>query len=298
MPAPTDDEATPTDETVVEVDPPLEGETAEVVVADEVAAESVEADEAEELVVSLGEEPAEDVEAQQAEKTPWVRELRKTNRELVRNTRRLEEENARLKGATAQQQAVVVGNKPTLEACNFDEEQFATELEAWTERKNTAARQRTEREQAEQAQRTAWQARLDAYNRSKTALPVKNFDEAEENVQNTLSVVQQGILLKGAKKPELIVLALHNSPKKLKELAAINDPVDFAIALGEVQATMKVENVKKPPAPDRRPTNTGAAVNAAAASRNLEALHQKARETRDYTAYYAAKREQEKRKSA
>jgi hypothetical protein len=91
----------------------------------------------EEVVVSIGDEaaPASD------EAPEWVRELRKQNRELQR-----ELAEAR-KGKSPE--IPEVGDKPTLEACEFDEERYEQELNGWLDRKAKADRAKSEAEQSQ-----------------------------------------------------------------------------------------------------------------------------------------------------
>jgi hypothetical protein len=161
----------------------------------------------EEVVVSIGDEaaPASD------EAPEWVRELRKQNRELQR-----ELAEAR-KGKSPE--IPEVGDKPTLEACEFDEERYEQELNGWLDRKAKADRAKSEAEQSQAKAQEAWTAKLAAYKDQSAQLGAKDFANAEEEVTSVLSPHSKSILIQGAENKALLVYALGKNPAKLRELA-------------------------------------------------------------------------------
>lgn len=208
--------------------------------------------ESEEIVVSIGEEtppPEEEVRAPE-----WVRELRKSHRELQRKNRELEQ---KLQTTTTENKPVVLGKKPTLEDHDYDAEAFETALSNWYERKRQADEAEVQARRAEEEQQKAWQSKLDNYNKAKTELKVKDFDDAEGFAQEVFSVTQQGVMLQGAENPALVIYALGKNPKKAKELASINDPVKFAFAVAKLETQLKVTNRKASTAPEKIVTGTG-----------------------------------------
>lgn len=98
---------------------------------------------------------------------------------------------------------------------------------------------------------------MDNYNKAKTELKVKDFDDAEGFAQEVFSVTQQGVMLQGAENPALVIYALGKNPKKAKELASINDPVKFAFAVAKLETQLKVTNRKASTAPEKIVTGTG-----------------------------------------
>jgi hypothetical protein len=221
----------------------------------------------------------------------WVRELRKQNRELIRENREL-----RAKHTDAAPSATVVGKKPTLEACDYDESKFETELEAWHARKRKAEGEDEARRKAEEAEAAAWQAKLDAYGKRKSELKVRDFDDAEEQVKASFNVTQQGVLLQGSDNPALLVYALGKNPNKAKELAAITDPVKFAFAVAKLETQLKVTPKKATPLPEK-PIRGSAAVTGAVDS-NLERLRAEAERTGDFTKVFAYKQQQRAKRAA
>lgn len=239
------------------------------------------------VIVTIGEEsPPSDEDEHRAPE--WVRELRKTSREQARLLREKEQEIARLKGESAPE-AVKVGEKPTLEGCDYDTEKFERELEAWHGRKRLADEEQRKKDEEAKAEQQAWQAKLDAYGKGKTELKVKDFEDAEANVQEHFSVIQQGVILNGADNAALLVYALGKSPAKAKELASIKDPVKFAFAVAKLETQLKVTQKKDVPPPER-PVRGSAPVSGSVSPSRLEDLRAKAQKTGDYTEYLALKR--------
>ena len=265
----------------------VETEEVETEETEQVDGETPEAEQSEddEIVVTIGDEspPSEDEEGFKGPAPDWVKELRKANREKDKRIRELE-----AKANQAADTKMALGNKPKLEDYDYDAEQYEQALEAYHERKREHDSVEAEKRKAEEAQQREWQAKLDAYNSDKSKLKIKDFDEAEMVVQETLNQTQQGIILHGADNPALLVAALGLNPKKAKELAAINDPVKFAFAVAKLEKELKVTNRKAPPPEKTLSVNAG--ISSAVSGSTLERLADKARQTGDWTDYFAAKR--------
>jgi len=236
-----------------------------------------------EVTVSIdGDAPPEEDD----EITPqWVKDTRKANRELIRRNRELEEQVA---NQTQQPKAIELGAKPTLESCEYDETKFVTEVEAWTARKAEIARIEAKKAEETNKVETEWKSQLDTYVAAKKVLQVKDFDDAEGVVKDTLSVVQQGIIVRVASKPALVVYALGKNPKKAKELASITDPIKFAFAVANLEKDLKV--TKKAPAPERK-VATGSAPLSGKVDPQLERLRADAAKTGNYSKVSEYKRQ-------
>lgn len=229
-----------------------------------------------ELVVTIGDEPA--AEEDEAARAPeWVRELRKSDREKTRKLREQEAEIQRLRTQNAPA-AVVLGEKPTMETCDFDEGKFEVALESWHARKKEIDDLARKKSEEEQKSRDQWNSSLADYAKKKTELKVKDFEDAEESAKEVLSITQQGVIVHGAKNPALVVYALGKNPKKAKELASIADPVKFAFAVADLETQLKTTTRKAPPPPER--TVKGGAQGAAVDSQ-LERLRAEAEKTGD-----------------
>lgn len=201
------------------------------------------------VVVTIGEESAADEGEDQARAPEWVRELRKSNREKDRVIRELQ---AKVSQANPAPSSVVLGPKPTLAACDFDEDKFEADLTAWHERKREVEDKQREIASAEQKAKDAWQAKLNEYGKAKSALKVKDFEDAEASAQEVFSVTQQGVILNGSENAAVMMYALGKNPKKAKELAAITDPVKFAFAIAKLETQLKVTPRKIVPPPERQ----------------------------------------------
>ena len=229
-----------------------------------------------EVVVSIGDDAPPEEDASAASAPAWVRDLRKQNRQLIREKRELEQ---RIVSAAPSQQAVVVGAKPTLAACDFDEEKFEAELDAWHSRKREADDQQRKQKEAEQTMQAAFNAKLEAHNKAKAELKVKDFEDAEAVVDEMFSVVQRGIMIQGAKNSATLKYALGKNPKKAKELAAIADPVSFTWALAQLETQLKVTPRKAAPVPER--SIRGSAPSSAGGDSKLAQLQAEADKTGD-----------------
>jgi hypothetical protein len=245
----------------------------------------------EEVIVTIGDEPA----PEPPEAAPeWVRELRRVNREREREIKELRDKLA-AKEATPPP-ATDPGKKPTLEDHDYDTEAYEREITAWYERKRNADAEITRQLQTEQEQQKAWQAKLEGYGRAKAELRVPDYEEAEAVAQSTFSVPQQSIIVAGAENPALLIYAMGRSPAKAKELAAITDPVKFTFAVAKLEAQLKVTPRKAPPAPEKQIRSTGGVPVSGAVDSTLERLRDEAAKTGDMTKVIAYKRQKAAKK--
>lgn len=251
-----------------------------------------EAGESDEVVITIGDEPAPAANDEETQQAPqWVKDLRREHREVLRQKRELEKKLAE-KEATSAPAAVQVGEKPTLESCEYDENRYETALTSWHERKrqadDQAAKQRKEQEDAQ----AAWQERLTSYQTAKGALKVPDFEDAEAVVLAALNQTQHGIIVHGANDPAALTYAIGKNPAKLKELAAIKDPVKYAFAVARLETQMKVTHRKAAPAPERKVG--GSAAGATSMDNTLERLRAEADRTGDRSKVTAYLRQQQK----
>ena len=245
------------------------------------------------VVVTIGDEQPPE-EEQHAQAPAWVKELRKSQRELQRENRELK---ARLQQGAAPQAepAIVLGKKPTLEDHDYDAEKFEQSLADWYEKKRQVDAQAEQARKAQEAQQAAWQEKLNGYQAAKAALKVPDYEDAEHVATETFSVTQQGVMLQGADNPALVIYALGKNPKKAKELAAIADPVKFAFAVAKLESQLKVTNRKAPPPPEKTMRGTGPV--SGAVDSTLERLREEAARTGDMTKVIRYKAEQRRKQS-
>lgn len=245
-----------------------------------------------ELVVSIGDEPTEsdDIDPDGKPAPSWLKDLRKANQEKARENRRLKEQIEQLKRTATPAAPVTLGEKPTLESCDYDATKLATELDAWYARKSEVDAQQAEVEKKVKAEAEQWQTTLAAYGNAAKTLKVPDFADAEDTVKDTLSVTQQGIIVHGADNPALVVYALGKNPKKAAELAAIADPVKFAFEVAKLEAKLKVKTTRTAPAPETRVRST--VPGASSVDNQLEKLREEAAKTGDMSKVLQYKRRQ------
>lgn len=285
-----------------------ETRTPDEIEADRVEAERLAAEAAAgagntELVVAIGAEPslgseedADDAPIDDAgtPPTPLIKELRKKARDDAKRARELERERddaiARAAaGGVKPPPAVVVGDKPTMESCDFNAANYETELAAWYERKRVADEAEERRKGEQKQHEKAYEERLGAYKTGAASLKVSDFDASEKAIEAGLSKVQQSILVKHAKNAALLVYALGKDAAKLKELGAIVDPVEFAVKLALLETEIKtVQRPKFKPEGRVQGGGTGAPATGATA---LEKARAEAERTGDYSKVARLKRE-------
>jgi hypothetical protein len=282
-----DDEAHTTD-----VDEAGSGETKDTADTSHTDDENSDADDTaasdDEVVITLGDEKPNPEDDENQQDSAAIRQLRAANREKQQRLRELEQ---KLESITKQQQpqATAVGEKPTLDGCDYDTDKFEAELDAWKERKRQADAEQKQRTEAEENARKDWQAKLDTYAKRKTELKVKDFEEAEETFKTATSVTQQGVILSGSEDPALVVAFLGKNPKKLAEFAAIKDPVKFAFAVAKLETQLKVTPRKAAPIPEK--VVRGSAPVTGSSDSQLERLRAEAEKSGDYTKVHQYRRQ-------
>ena len=245
------------------------------------------AEEEEDVVSINGEAP--DPETEDDDRAPeWVRDLRKEYRNEKRRAKELEQKVERLeRGNTPASQPI--GLKPTLESTDYDTERYETELASWYEKKRTHDDQQNVVQSQQKAVQKEWETKLESYHSSKAELKVKDYDFAEDVVQDNLSVMQQGMIVQGADNPALVVYALGKNPKKAKELASITDPVKFAFAVAKLETNLKVTTRKASSRPEKK--ISGTARPSGSVDNTLERLRTDAEKTGDYSKVFQYKRQ-------
>lgn len=243
-----------------------------------------------EVIVTIGEEappPEEETRAPE-----WVRELRKNHRETVK---KLQEAEKRLQALTVETKPAELPKKPTLEDFDFDADRYESALADWFDLKRRHEEEASKAKGAEEAAKADWQSRLESYGKAKGELKFKDFDEAEAEAAEALTVTQQGIIIQGSDNPALVMYALGKNPDQRKKLSAISDPVKFSFAVAKLEAQLKVTNRKAAPPPEKIVNGTGRV--SGAIDSTLERLRADAEKTGDYTKvrqYRMAQRNKEK----
>ena len=274
-------------EAVEEEEVEAEADEAEVEAeADDGETEAEEEDES--VVVTIaGETPPQEDEEETDRAPEWVRDLRKQYREEKRRNRELEEKLASMGGGS--QSDIQLPEKPSLEKADYDTDRYEQELAAWYEQKRKYDEAEAAKQAEQQAVEQEWKQKLEGYQSAKSDLKVRDFEDAEDTVQETLSVTQQGMILQGAENPALLVYALGKNPKKAKELASIQDPVKFAFAVAKLETNLKVTKRKASSKPEK--ALSGTARPSGSVDSTLERLRAEAERTGDYSKVFAYKRQ-------
>lgn len=242
-----------------------------------------------EALVSIeGEESHQEDDAKAPE---WVRNLRKSQKELQRENRELKK---KLEQSPSKPAVEPVGKKPSLDDFDYDTDRYESALDGWFKRKDAAERAEKEVEESKRTQEQAWQRKVDNYAESKKQLNAPNFDDAESSVFAHLSVTQQGIIIQGADNPAAVIYALDNHPTRLAELAALKDAIPFAVAMAKLETKLKMGTKNAPPAPERRLTSSGSGKQGALDNK-LDKLRADAEKTGNYTKLHQYKMEQKKK---
>lgn len=279
----------PDEKEVIDLEPAAETAPDPVVEGETPPAEAEET----ELVVSIGnEEPTPDPVAEEARQAPeWVKELRKQNREYQKRIRQLERNTQAAPAAQGETNAAPP-KKPTLQDVDYDTGAYEARLDDWYKAKAKFDQQQAELQRKQDDINKAWIAKLASYNTAKAELKVRDFDDAEAAMMDTLSVTQRGIILDGAKKPAIVMYALGKNPKKAAELAAIASPIAFAFAIADLERELKVTSRKPSAAPEQIPS--GNASKSGSVDNTLERLRDEAGKTGDFTKVMAYKRQQKR----
>ena len=234
-------------------------------------------EEEEEIVVSIGEQQQEE-----PSETEWLKDLRKSWKSYKKENRQLKQELDRIK-QEQQPQAKTFdpGPKPTLEACDYDTDAYDKKLDTWYGNKQRFEEEKKRQIEAQSQVDRAWQEQLNRYQERKSKLPVKDYDEVEMIVEDILNPTQQGIIVQGSKNPELVVYALGKNPKRAAEIAAIQNPVNFAFAIAELESQLKTSKRKVTTQPEKTVASIGRI--SGSVDSTLNKLRQEAEKTGDYS---------------
>lgn len=272
------------DREVLELDPESELKDAEGT-EDEQEQPNGEADEPESE--DEGDEPTETLigfEGDEEEAAPASEGESSVIRDMRRKLREKERRIAELEAGSAPTK-IEVGEKPTLESCEYDEERFEQALTSWHQRKAQADDLDRQQREAEEKERETWAKRAKAYEANKQALAIPNYEDAEGEVFTTLSEQTQALIML-TEKPAALVYALSRNPAKLEELSKLN-LVQAAMLIGKLEDKLQMTK-RKLPQPDRPVRGNAAPANA---DKELARLEKEADRTGDRTAVIRYKRQ-------
>lgn len=215
-----------------------------------------------------------------------LRDLRKANQDKRKENRELQKRLKELEQKLAPPK-VELGPKPKLADYAYDEEAFDSALDSWLEQKAEVDNQKIKEQEELNKQQQQIQQIEQSYEDGKAKVRGVDFDEAEENLSSVLDVTQQQVLKYAPSSAALMVARLHKSPQTLDKLAAIKDPIKFAVEIGKLEATAMQKQVRKAPKAEKRVsgnTTTGGI------EAQLEKARKKAEASGDMTDVYRLKK--------
>ena len=206
--------------------------------------------------------------AETEDDTPVIRKMRQRLREAKRRERELTRQMEQ--AAQAETPPPDVGERPTLDQFDYDEDAHAEAVMEWLGRKMQADQKAAEeRERAERLNK-AFEAKKAAYEVNKARLNAPDFDSAEAAIKSTFTPTAQGVMLAAAKEPERVVYALGKSVALREALAKVqDDPIAMAAEIGRMESRIQLKPRKPATQPERR-VQGSASTGKSAVSRDFE----------------------------
>lgn len=220
----------------------------------------------------------------------WVKDLRKQHAETQKENRELK---ARIEQQQQSQPTAVpkLADRPKLEDFDYDEGKYADALDKWFDDKRKVDAAQEEQRKAGEARQREIDSYQSNYVKEAQSLKRKDFQDVESDVIAALSPDQQG-LVKFLDRPAAFVYALGRYPAKLRELAAIKNPVKFVVAAAKLEKDLKVTSrTTDKAAPEGRVTSSTGAPAAGGGEKKLEQLRAEAEKTGDYSKVHSYKRQ-------
>lgn len=196
---------------------------------------------------------------------------------------------------------IEVGDEPTLEGCEWDEDKFKAEWRGWNERKTQAGNAEADAKRASEARDAEWRGYEDKYRAKKASLRVsqETKDAAEQSIIAAFPAHMQGAMIRYADDPAKVMLALHQNPRALERLSKESDPLLLMRQIWKMEETLTTKNSKRKPAePESRTVQRGSApMGAGGGEKERAKLLKEARDTGNRTkliAFDVAQREKAK----
>lgn len=218
-----------------------------------------------------------EAEAEQASESSTIREMRARIRELQKQ----------VKATPAQK--IEIGKKPDLwEDCEGDPDKFEAELRAYDKRVADAKAQESEENERQQAATAEFETEHNIYREQKARLNRPDFETAEIAIETSMSQAQQSVLLLAAKQKAPLIYAIGKNPKRLAELAKITNPIKLAVAVNELERSLKVTPRKSVEPEERQRGSAPSSISGG--EKALEDLRERGRKTGNMQPYLDAKR--------
>lgn len=212
--------------------------------------------------------------------SPNFRELRNLVKERDRELAIVKKRLAELDKPAA---AIDVGDRPTREQFDWDDEAYDKAIDEWNERRLRA------QQQADQPNDLQEEAKQDVQ-RLTTGISTLAYSDAQEVAKaatEALTAEQQFVIASAAKEPAKLIYALGKNPERLKALQDIRNPVKFIAEVARMETQMTTRT-KSPVPPEQH--RSGDARPAQSTDKEMARLQKQAEATGDYTAVLAYKR--------
>ncbi len=191
--------------------------------------------------VTFGDEPEDDTAPDLPKR---LRDIIKERDKELAILRRRDAEAAELR----KPQPIDVGEEPTMESCDWDDDKFKAEWGAWKERSVRAELAPVQEDDL------AAQAKKDV-ERLNTGLATLAYSDAADmtaTAKAALTPQQEFSIATVAKDPATLIYALGKNPAKLAALTAETNPIRFIAAVARMEDSMRVGK-KAVPNPEHIP---------------------------------------------
>lgn len=218
--------------------------------------------------------------------TGLVKHLRNTIKEKDKELREARKQQTHQ--PVTQQQLTPPPRMPQLsdEGIDYDDAVYSQKVQEWAESNARYQSQKAEQERQQQSLQQAHQQKIASYQERVKSLRVSGYQQAEQSVIEEVPEQIQAMIIHFAEKPEMVVLALGRNAELRQQMANATDPVAVGRLIGSIESKAKImpKPKNKPAATPEVKGGTGAVLN------NLDKLKEKARETGDWSQYFAAKK--------
>lgn len=232
-------------------------------------------DEAGEEVIGFGDEEEDDD----------APDLPKRLRGLVKDRdRELAQARKRIAELERPDAAIEVGDRPTRDQFDWDDDAYDKAIDEWNERR-LAAQQQGERPNDLQAEAQQDVQRLTTGIASLSYADAKDVAPA---AMDALTPEQQFVIASAAREPAKLIYALGKNPERLRALQDIKNPVKFIAEVARMETQMTTRT-RTPPAPEN--IRTGDAKPSVATDKEEARLEKEAQKTGDRTALLRYRRQ-------
>ncbi|WP_323083921.1 scaffolding protein [Providencia alcalifaciens] len=218
--------------------------------------------------------------------TGLVKHLRNTIKEKDKELREARKQQTHQ--TVTQQQLTPPPRMPQLsdEGIDYDDAIYSQKVQEWAESNAKYQSQKAEQERQQQSLQQAHQQKIASYQERVKSLKVSGYQQAEQAVIEEVPEQIQAMIIHFAEKPEMVVLALGRNAELRQQMANATDPVAVGRLIGSIESKAKImpKPKNKAAATPEVKGGTGAVLN------NLDKLKEKARETGDWSQYFAAKK--------